>query len=183
MEVFLLFVIYSFFGCVLEDAYNFALTGRYMSKRMLLTLPVCPVYGLAGIMLAALNRSSDPAVLFANGFLTVGALELAYYLTSVKLYGVKWWDYSEHKFNIMGGVCLKYSVLWGLINIVFALWVHPFFAAWVNGLPPMTKMLAGTFLFVYMLADVRETRAELIKYKNGEKNRVTERFLYIKTNN
>lgn len=183
MEDFLLFLVYSLFGCVLEDAYNFMHTGEYVSKRTLLTLPLCPVYGLAGIMLAAVNRTENPMGLFMNGVCAVSALELAYYLISLRVYGIKWWDYSAHKFNLYGGICPYYSVMWGLINIPFALWIHPSVSVWVSGLTQNTRLIAGAFAGVYVLADMKRTHAELLKYKNGEKNLITERFLYIKSNN
>ena len=183
MEVFLLFALYSFFGCVLEDGYGYARTGRYVSKRTLINLPLCPVYGIAGVTLAAVNSTTNPAVLFLNGFFAVSAVELAFYLISQRVYGIKWWDYSGLKFNFMGGISLYYSAMWGLLNIVFALWVHPFFSAWVTGMPHAAKLITGMFAIVYILSDVRETHAELMKYKHGEKSLVTERFLYIKNDN
>ncbi len=183
MEVFLLFTIYSFFGCVMEDAYAYALSGRYVSKRTLLNLPLCPVYGIAAVMLAAVNTMANPIILFLNGFFIVSAVELAFYLISERIYGIKWWDYSGLKINFMGGISLFYSTMWGFLNIGFALWVHPYFAAWVRGLPHTAKLITGLFAAVYVLGDVRETHAELMKHKRGGKSLVTERFLYIKDNN
>lgn len=183
MEVFLLFVLYSFFGCVLEDAYYFLLHGRYVSKQTMLTLPLCPVYGAAAIVLAAVNNTKSPVLLFVNGFLAVSAVELGFYLVSERLYGIKWWDYSHLRVNLFGGVSLFYSCMWGLLNILFGLYAHPVCAAWVHHLGTGEKMLAGVFAAVYFLADLKQTHKELIKYKNGIKSLVTEKFQCIRDNN
>ena len=183
MEVFLLFMLYSFFGCVLEEGYHFLLNGRYMSKRMLLNLPLCPVYGIAALVLAAVNRTANPILLFFNGFFAISAVELAYYLISQRIYGIKWWDYSELKLNSMGGISLFYSVMWGVLNILFALWIHPFFWGWIKDLPREAGLVTGLFAAVYFLADLRDTHEELMKHKRGEKNLIDKRFLYIKPNN
>ena len=183
MEVFLLFLLYSFFGCVLEDAYNFLLHGEYVSKRTMLDLPLCPVYGGAAIVLSVVNVSQNPLILFLNGFFAVSAVELAYHLISDRIYGIKWWDYSGKKFNIMGGICLFYSALWGLLNIPFARYVHPLCSAWLAGMPTGEKITVAVFAGVYFFADFRKTHSELLRHKNGEKTVVFDKFKYLKRNN
>ena len=41
------------------------------------------------------------------------------------------WDYSGFPLNIMGQVCLLYSVLWGLLSIV-AIPLYRFFFSWLE---------------------------------------------------
>ncbi|MDD6213895.1 MAG: putative ABC transporter permease [Firmicutes bacterium] len=185
MELFLLFVLYSFFGCVLENIYYYIHHGQYVSKRTLLNLPLCPVYGFAALTLAAADKGIEhnPFMLFVTGFLAVSAVELAFYLVCERAYGIKWWDYSGMRINLMGGVSLYYSVMWGMLNIVFAILVHPYCGAAVHMLSHTAKMYLSLFVGVYLLADLRQTHSELIKYKNGEKSLVAKKFLYLLNNN
>lgn len=183
MEVFLLFMLYSFFGCVLEDVYHLVISGRYVSKRTMLSLPLCPVYGAAAIVLAAVNNTDNPILLFVNGFFAVSAVELMFYLISERIYGIKWWDYSNLRINLFGGISLAYSVMWGMINIVFALFVHPACSVWIKTLPNTAKLFGGVFSAVYFWSDLKETHRELLKYKIGAENRINEKFRYIKNNN
>lgn len=184
MEVFLLFVLYSFFGCVLENAYHFILYREYISKRTLINLPLCPVYGIAALVLWVVNgETQSMAVLFANGFFAVSAVELCAYLVSVRAYNIKLWDYSEMKLNFMGGISLFYSVLWGMLNIVFAKVVHPASSDWIFSLPRETKLLAGLFLAVFITADFKETHRQLVRRKKGENNVIDEKFLYLEHDN
>lgn len=184
MEVFLLFVLYSFFGCVLENIYHFLLHKEYISKRTLINLPLCPVYGIAALVLWAVNGGTrSPLLLFVNGFLSVSAVELCFYLVSIWAYDIKWWDYSCRKMNFMGGISLFYSLLWGGLNIVFAQVVHPLCRGWIFSLPRNTRLLCGLFMAVFLVADLKETHRELIKRKRGESNIINEKFLYLGRNN
>lgn len=184
MEAFLYFCLYSFFGCVLENVYYYALHGKYVSKRTLLKLPLCPVYGFAALALAAVNGSAqNPAVLFVNGFLTVSAVELIFFLVSERMYNVRWWDYSKLKMNFRGGICLCYSLVWGGMNIFFAKVLHPVVADGISGLPDRFVLLCGLFLAVYITADFKDTHTELTKYKNGESRSIFDSFTYLAGNN
>ena len=184
METFLLFVIYSFFGCVLEDGYHLLINGKYMSKRTLINLPLCPVYGISCILLSALNRPHDSVILlFCTGFVAVSSVELAFYLMSQKLYGVRMWDYSGLKYQFMGGISLKYSIMWGILNIVFARVADPVFRNGVAAIGYNVKPLLCAFVAVYLCADVKQTHIELKKFKNGEESLVSTKLKYIKLNN
>lgn len=184
MEFFLLFIVYSFFGCVAENIYYFILHGKYTSKQMLLNLPLCPVYGIACLLLDAVSNKNDGLILlFCSGFLTVSATELAFYLISERIYGIKWWDYSKMKIHLMGGVSLFYSVMWGFCNIVFSKFINPYFSTWIYSLPHTVKLFAGLFLAVYFFADLKETHIELKKCQRGEKSLIPEKFKYITLNN
>lgn len=180
MEAFLLFLIYSLFGCGLEELYNFLLSGEYMSKRTLLKLSLCPVYGIAGLVLLGVNLTENPILLFFNGFFAVSAVELAFFLLSERIYGIRWWDYSAYKFNLFGGICFFYSVIWGVLNIFLALILNPFLVSAVYSVEPGVKLLLGIFSGVYLAADIRDTHRELMKRKRGEKNTISRYFLYIK---
>ena len=42
-----------------------------------------------------------------------------------KLFAARWWDYTYELFNIKGRICLKHSLFWGIISIVFVKIIHP----------------------------------------------------------
>lgn len=37
-----------------------------------------------------------------------------------KLFATKWWDYSTYRFNIHGRVCLRNSLMFGVLSVVAA---------------------------------------------------------------
>lgn len=51
------------------------------------------------------------------------------YLTSFimeKLFGARWWDYSQKKFNINGRVCLDTMIPFGLLGLLIIHVINPF---------------------------------------------------------
>ena len=42
-----------------------------------------------------------------------------------KMFNTKYWDYSDLKFNIKGRVCLKNSIFWGILCVIFIIFIHP----------------------------------------------------------
>ena len=51
------------------------------------------------------------------GSLTVTAVELLFGLILNVWFGQGIWDYSKLHFNLLGQICLLYSVLWGFISL------------------------------------------------------------------
>ena len=42
-----------------------------------------------------------------------------------KLFGRRWWDYSDKKFNIGGYICPQFTVVWGLACLLIMKVVQP----------------------------------------------------------
>lgn len=43
-----------------------------------------------------------------------------------KTFKTKYWDYSDHKFNFQGRICLTNSLAWGFLGIGFIEFINPF---------------------------------------------------------
>lgn len=53
------------------------------------------------------------------GSAAVTAVEFVFGLIFNIILGKRVWDYSKQPFNILGQVCLLYSLFWGLLSIIF----------------------------------------------------------------
>lgn len=42
-----------------------------------------------------------------------------------KQFNTKYWDYTGNFLNIKGRVCLKNSTFWGILGLIFMMWIHP----------------------------------------------------------
>ena len=60
------------------------------------------------------------------GFIVLTAWEYIVGVLLEKLFQTKYWDYSDHKFNIQGRICLNNSIYWGILGIVFIRYINPF---------------------------------------------------------
>ena len=126
-EILTYFIIYSFLGWVMES------TVRTLSEKKIINTgflkgPFCPIYGIGAIiMLLFLERFQDKTILLF--FIAITVLTVWEYLVGVlleKMFNTKYWDYSDHKFNFQGRVCLTNSICWGILGVVFVRYLHPF---------------------------------------------------------
>lgn len=112
---FLLFIIYSFLGWLLEVINSFIKEKKFINRGFLLG-PLCPIYGFGTIAILILlkDNADHPVSLFINAIFICSILE---YFTSFfmeKLFNARWWDYSNRKFNINGRICLETMIPFGL---------------------------------------------------------------------
>lgn len=121
-----LFFIYSFLGWLLEviDIY---IEKKTISNRGFLLEPICPIYGVFSLIMIYISSIVDNTLLlFLLSFFIVSATE---YFTSIlmeKLFNARWWDYSNVKCNLDGRVCLRNSILFSLLSVLFIKYIHPF---------------------------------------------------------
>lgn len=142
------FVVYSFFGFLLEVAFARATGGR-PDRKCLLVLPLCPVYGLGAcaILLLSPRAAAHPAVLFFGGALAATAAEYLMALFYEEGLGVSFWDYRGLPGSVQGRVCLPFSLAWGLLTLPLVYWVHPALSPLLWAIPaPVTWMALATVL-------------------------------------
>ena len=134
------FLIYSFFGFLLEVAFA-RLTGGRAERKCLRVLPLCPVYGFGAwgiLLLPQWVQTSWPA-LFLLGGAAATAAEYGMAVFYEKGLGVSFWDYRGLPGHIQGRVCLPFSLAWGALALVLARWVHPLLRPWLAAVPwPVT---------------------------------------------
>lgn len=124
------FIVYSFLGWVCEDIYVGVGEGKFVNRGFFYG-PYCPIYGFGALIVLVflLPYNSNPILVFLGGIILTSVLE---YFTSwimEVLFHERWWDYSSYPFNIHGRVCLRNSLLFGLMALVIVYIVHPY----ING--------------------------------------------------
>lgn len=119
------FFIYAFLGWVLETL-NFLVTEKRFVKRGFLHAPICSVYGFGMIIIiAALTPlKSNPVILFFAGGLIATIVEYFTGYALDKAFNIRWWDYSQKKFNIHGHICLLNSFYWCFLSVFIMYFVH-----------------------------------------------------------
>lgn len=152
---FILFMIYSFLGWVIEILCELKNNKRFVNRGFFIG-PYCPIYGSAGILVTLLLKkyADDPIVLFVMSMMICSILE---YITSFlmeKLFNARWWDYSEKKFSINGRIYLGTMIPFGLLGCFLVYVLDPFFSGLLNRIP--TNVLNGLsiILFILFLSDI-----------------------------
>lgn len=123
---FIQFIIYSFLGWIFE-CIHMALTTKEVVNRGFLFGPVIPVYGVGlSLIVTFLSKFKDNfIVFFILSILIIAVLE---YLISVileKIFKIRWWDYSDKKFNLHGRICLNTMTIFIVGATIITYLVHP----------------------------------------------------------
>ena len=121
------FVIYSFLGWVLESIVRTICERKIINTGFLIG-PFCPIYGFGAIIMILFLDGFKNNILLLF-FVSVIVLTLWEYVVGVlleKLFHTKYWDYSDHKFNYKGRICLTNSIAWGILGVLFINYIHSF---------------------------------------------------------
>ena len=162
-EIALLFFIYSFLGWCVEVAFV-AVTAGKVTNRGFLNGPVCPIYGcgMIGVLLALLPVEKNVWLLFLGGMVICSAVELFGGWILDKIFHMRWWDYSDKKFNIGGYVCLAFSFMWGMAVVFAVKFVHHPIMAVVKKIPSQIQIIIVVVCGVVFVVDMIVTLKNLI---------------------
>lgn len=129
-------IIYSFFGWLLESVYKTIYCRKPVNSGFLIG-PLCPIYGFgAAIMYLCLNNLKGNIIaIFFAGMILLSVWEYIAGLLLEKLFKTKYWDYSNNFLNFQGRICLKNSIIWGMLGVGFTELVHPLISGVIQNIP------------------------------------------------
>lgn len=121
----LFFFIYCFLGWCWESAYV-SVRKRQWVNRGFLKGPFLPIYGSGAlaVLVATLPVREYPALVYVFGLIGATLLELVTGICMEGLFHVRYWDYSNQKFNYKGHICLSSSVAWGFFSLAMIYGFH-----------------------------------------------------------
>ena len=123
---FMYLILYSIAGFFIETTFGAITKGVIESRKSFLYGPFCAIYGIGAVaMILFLKKEKNIWKLFFLGSLIGATVEYLMSLIFERIFGVKWWDYSDLFFNINGRTCLFYAVSWGLLAIFLIKFVNP----------------------------------------------------------
>lgn len=151
----LIFYIYCFLGWVFESCVV-SVQQKRLVNRGFLRGPMLPIYGFgAGIMLhVSLPLAGHPVHIFFAGMIAATAFEYVVGVVMEAIFKVKYWDYSTHRFQFQGRICLQSSLAWGALSVLLVYVLHPpveYLLGQFNALP---LLFTTGVLSVYFLTDV-----------------------------
>lgn len=162
----LYFFIYAFFGWCCETIYC-SIGNKKVTNRGFLNGPICPIYGLGAlaIILFFKDYTGDLAIIFTMGLIMTSSLEYATGAILEFLFHSTWWDYSNRRFNINGRICLKNSILFGIMSILLMKIIHPIVIIIVDSINPTFMYLIAIILIIYLFIDILITLNALSKLR------------------
>lgn len=151
---FLLFLIYSFIGWLIEVIGKLIEKHKFINRGFLIG-PICPIYGHGCIlMILTLSRYKDnPLTLFIYAIFICSLLE---YFTSYfmeKIFKARWWDYSTKRFNLNGRICAETMIPFGILGTIVICVINPIFEYLLNLFNFETIKITAIILFIIYIID------------------------------
>ena len=158
------FIVYSFLGWIMESIFRSFCEKKIINTGFLIG-PMCPIYGAGSIIMITCMGWLQGRIIELF-IISVVILTFWEYIVGVfleKVFQTKYWDYSEHKFNFQGRICLTNSILWGCLGVGFINFIHPFVWGVISGFDPnvFAWIIYGTTALVII-----DTIISVIKVKN-----------------
>lgn len=165
--IFLLFILYSFFGYIIE-----IITCSFGTKKLVLNRgfflgPYLPIYGISCLLMGSfiIRYKSDLVTVFVMSAFVCTTVE---YITSYileKIFKARWWDYSDRRFNIEGRVCLFNAFLFGIGGVFFTYVLNPIVISIVGKIPVLVLRVISIILMFIFISDVIITIRTLYQVK------------------
>lgn len=183
---FLLFYIYCFLGWVWESLYV-SVKSREWVNRGFMHGPFLPIYGSGAIviLLSTIGVRENLWLIYLFGMISSTILEYFTGAAMEKLFHVRYWDYTRHRFNLKGHVCLMVSLAWGAFSILLVKVLHPPIENLLLSIPMTAVDITAFALTIYTAVDMTisfneamDLKATLIKLadSNEEIRRLQKRI-------
>lgn len=149
-----LFYFYCFFGWCFESAYV-SIKSRKLTNRGFMRGPFLPLYGSGAIMMLVVSMPFQDNIFLVYVAGCIGATVLEYVtgVTMEALFKVRYWDYSQNKFNFQGHICLGTSLAWGGLTILMTEGIHVPVEALMLSIPGQILTAVTVVLTAYNIAD------------------------------
>ena len=121
------FFIYCFIGWCIESTIV-SIERKKIVNRGFLKLPLLPIYGSGAIIILIVClpvRESIFKVYFV-GMICATILEYIVGYFMEVIFKMKYWDYSNDKFNYKGRICLVSSLFWGVLSVLLVEFIHTY---------------------------------------------------------
>ncbi|MCI8801353.1 hypothetical protein NSB25_10375 [Acetatifactor muris] len=148
------FYFYCFAGWCIESAYV-SVKERKLTNRGFMRGPFLPLYGSGAVMMLVVSMPFRENLIMTYVAGCIGATVLEYVtgVTMEALFKVRYWDYSNQKFNFQGHVCLGTTLAWGLLTILMTKVVHIPVEQLVFSIPDRALKVSTYILTIYIVAD------------------------------
>jgi len=106
-------------GWCFESGYA-TIKQRKLTNRGFLRGPYIPIYAFGAIFVLIITDNFQGSILsvYFSGLIAATVLEYITGYVMEKLFKVKYWDYSDHKFNLNGYISLSTSIAWGFLSVL-----------------------------------------------------------------
>lgn len=123
-------LVYFYFYCIVGwifESGNVSIRTRKWVNRGFMKGPWLPIYGFGAVIILLCTSSFSDSVVavFFAGMVGATILEYVTGVVMLKMFKVRYWDYSYRKIQFQGHICLVSSLVWGGASILMTYIIHP----------------------------------------------------------
>ena len=117
--------------------------------------PFLPLYGTGAIMMLVVSMpfQNHLFLTFLAGVVGATVLEYVTGVAMEALFKVRYWDYSDQKFNFQGHICLGSSLAWGGLTILMTEVIQKYVEKLVFLIPSTVLSVVTLLLTCYIVSD------------------------------
>ena len=150
-----LFLTGAFIGWVYEVVLQLFQSGMFVNRGMLHG-PWLPIYGVGCLVMVGLKKviGDRPIPYFLISSAACGVLEYTSSWLFEAIYHVRWWDYSDFRFNLNGRIFLGGLIGFGVAGCAFVFVLLPMMKKQYRRIPEKTRYWLAAVLLIAFLADL-----------------------------
>lgn len=157
INLILLFIIYGLLGWIVEVCYVRIGSGHWYNRGFL-HMPFLPIYAFGALLITlSLQNFNNPLLVYIFGVLVTSILEYFTSFVMERLFHTRWWDYSSYRFNINGRICLKNSLLFGILSLFVIYGLNPVFSTAIDSVPLSIKSIIADVFIALLMIDLAYT--------------------------
>ena len=163
------FFIYSILGHLLETIV--ALITRTNFKSGILIGFWTPVYGIGAVTILFISqylfknlhmhRFWETIIMFFVVAIVLSTIEALGGVLIEKMFGISFWNYNSHKYNIGKYISLEMTFVWGISSIIFVYIIHPLLKELIKKIPSWLTIT----LIILFIVDCTKTFIDKRKLK------------------
>ena len=173
------FYIYCFLGWCFESTYA-TIKEKKPVNRGFLRGPMIPIYGFAALFILFITGpwQGQWAMVYLLGITGATVLEYVTGYFMEKIFKVRYWDYSDHRYNVKGYISLSSSLAWGFLSLLLTDVLQPQTVFCLDQIPKDWRIgMAGTITVLFLTDVTISTRAALNFAKALEAIRIAKKEL------
>lgn len=172
-KVFIIFMIGSILGYVVEMIVAFVQNGHFVSRQGLLYGPFTPVYGI-GILVYyiffKIVKNRNKKIVFVSSMILGGITEYLCSYIQEKAFGTVSLDYSNWLFNINGRTTLIHCTYWGFAGLLYVSYIEPLIPKIEEAVRNHKIKIMATSVAIFMVFNVAISSMAAIRQKERQEN-------------
>ena len=153
-KLILLFMIYSFFGWLMEVIFKLVQNKKLVNRGFLVG-PICPIYGVCALIMYGVfsNINYNVFTVFIVSIIMCALIEYFVSWLLEYLFNARWWDYSHKRFNLNGRICLRNLLFFGILGCIGIYFTNPFIFSIIDSIHYNNLKIISIFLLILLLID------------------------------